>query len=500
MKRYISLLFLVFFAATGFSQSSTTYNAATFGSAASGEHTPFWMVNHNWGVTALEADNFYVRGGVFHDQTLNKDWSWAAGIDFVGGSSSPYGKVWVQQLYGRLNWKIWRLDMGSKEDYTSLLHSQLSSGDFVNSNNARPVPQVKISMPEFLLVPYTKGIFFIKGDFSAGKLLDGQWMEDRALPANQSYVKDIFTHNKSVDFRFGNIEKQHKQQFTLRVAHAAQWGGTLYPFTYQGQYEPQKQPHGISDFLRVVIAKEGSSNSSWTDAAYVSGSQWGAYTFRYDYKLKNDNRLGLYIHHFFDDGSGMAFSNYSDNLTGLEFRSKKKSLLSAAVLEYIHTRTQTGPIHFNPKLSAELKGETRDISSVSPGNDNYYNNVDYVPGPSYFGKSTGTPLFLSPEYNTDGTINFKGTRIVSWHLGLEGYVLPQLQYRVLLTTGKNWGRYYRPFLNIKKGVASQLELIYACPKTAGLNLKLNVGYDQGDFFGGDTFGAGITLQKRGIIR
>jgi hypothetical protein len=32
------------------------------------------------------------------------------------------------------------------------------------------------------------------------------------------------------------------------------------------------------------------------------------------------------------------------------------------------------------------------------------------------------------------------------------------------------------------------------------NFKLNVGYDQGDFFSGDIFGAGITLQKRGVIR
>ncbi|GHT88011.1 hypothetical protein FACS189474_2340 [Bacteroidia bacterium] len=496
MKRYVLFLIACLFFVHSYGQINTSYKAETFGSVATGEHTPFWMVNHNWGMTALDAGNFYARAGVFHEQTLNKDWSWEAGIDLAGGSSSPYGKIWAQQLYGRLNWKIWRLDLGSREDYVSFLHPQLSSGDFVHSNNARPAPQVKISIPEFLLVPYTQGNFFIKGDFSVGKLLDGQWQEDRALPHNQSYTKDVLTHNKSVFFRFGDIEKKHKMQFTVGMMHAAQWGGELHSFTYRGQYEVVNQPHGIGDLIRIALAKEGSAGSSGADAAYVAGSQWGGYTFRYDYKLENENRLSLYIHHFFDDGSGMTFENYRDNLVGVEFRSKNKSWLSGAVLEYIYTKQQTGPIHFNMAMDEEHHDQWQ---SKGNGNDNYYNNVDYVQGPSYFGKTMGTPLFLSPEYNTDGSLNFHGNRILAFHAGVEGYLHPTLQYRVLLTTGQNWGRYYKPYTAIKKGFASQLELIYACPKIQGLDIQLSAGYDNGEFFGGDTFGAGISLIKKGII-
>ncbi|GHT42289.1 hypothetical protein FACS189437_10120 [Bacteroidia bacterium] len=496
MKRYILILITCLFFVHSSGQVNTSYKAEIFGSGATGEHTPFWMVNHNWGMTALDAGNFYARAGVFHEQILTKDWSWEAGIDLAGGSSAPYGKVWMQQLYGRLNWKIWRLDAGSREEYVSLLHPQLSSGDFVNSNNARPFPQVKAGIPEFLLVPYTKGNFFIKGDFAVGKYLDGQWQEDRALPHNQSYTKDILSHNKSIFFRFGDIEKKNKSQFVFGMVHAVQWGGTLYPFTYKWQYEPVKQPHRIEDLMRVVIAKEGSASSSGADVAYVAGSQWGAYTFRYDYKLKNENRVSLYVHHFFEDGSGMTYENYRDNLVGLEFRSKNKSLLSGAVLEYIYTKQQTGPIHFNLDMDDEHRDK---LISKGNGNDNYYNNVDYVQGPSYFGKTMGTPLLLSPEYNTDGSLNFHGNRIVALHLGVEGYLHPALQYRVLLTTGQDWGRYYKPYTAIKKGFASQLELIYACPKIQGLDIKLSAGYDKGEFFGGDTFGGGISLVKRGIV-
>jgi hypothetical protein len=147
-----------------------------------------------------------------------------------------------------------------------------------------------------------------------------------------------------------------------------------------------------------------------------------------------------------------------------------------------------------------MDDEHRDkLISKGNGNDNYYNNVDYVQGPSYFGRTMGSPLLLSPMYNKDGSINFKSSRIISFHLGLEGYVHPALQYRLLLTTGQSWGRYSIPFKTVKKGFASQLEWIYTPDQLAGWEMKLSLAYDQGAFFGGDTFGGGITVSKRGII-
>jgi hypothetical protein len=124
MKRYLLIWTVCLFFVHSYGQINTSYKAETFGSAATGEHTPFWMVNHNWGMTALDAGNFYAGAGVFHEQILTKDWSWEAGIDLAGGSSSPYGNVWMQQLYGRLNWKIWRLNLGSREEYVSFQYLQ----------------------------------------------------------------------------------------------------------------------------------------------------------------------------------------------------------------------------------------------------------------------------------------------------------------------------------------------------------------------------------------
>ncbi len=496
MKKYIITLYLLIGSVTCLiSQIKTSYRAEVFGSAASGENTPFWMMYHNWGMVPLTANNFYARAGVFHDQKINKDWSFSAGLDVAGSSPHSYGNVWIQQLYGELNWKALRLNIGAKEDYFSMLDRYLSSGDFTNSNNARPLPEIKLSLTKFVLVPYTKGNMYIKGDFSIGKYLDGQYLEDIAKPYFQDYVKGILAHHKSIYFRFGNIEKKNKLQFTFGLDHQAQWGGYIYCYTGDGHYDVQKQPNGLTDLLRVMIAKEGASGSSGADQAYVSGSQVGAYLFKFDYRLKNNNIISLYLNHFFDDGSGMTFENYRDGLYGIEYMTQQKSLISGIVAEFIYTKQQTGAIHFN----LQMDDAHRDLESKGNGNDNYYNNCDYVQGPSYFGRTKGTPLLLSPEYNDYGQINFNSSRIKAFHLGLEGYFCQNLQYRLLATKGQTWGRYYRPYISVREGIASNLDLIYNCRKIKDLDLKLSVGFNKGDFFEKNTFGGGITITKRGIL-
>jgi hypothetical protein len=497
----VCLFFLcLLFPAFSFSQQrETTYKAETFGSFSTGKNTPFWMLYHNWGKVPLDANNFYFSGAVFHKQQFNKAWSFQAGLDIAGSSPHVFGTVWVQQAYGVVDWKIIQLRIGSKEDYVSLLDENLSSGDFSNSNNARPIPEVKFSLNKYLLVPYTKGNMFIKGDFAVGKYLDGKWQEDIARPQFRQYLTDVLSHHKSLYFRFGNIEEKHKLQFTFGFSHYAQWGGDIYRREESSQgvpyYEISRQPHGLDDFLRVMIAREGSSGSSGADTLYVAGSQTGNYLFKFDYKFNLSDFLHLYYQHFFDDGSGMGPESIQDMLLGLQYRSTEKKLLSNVVFEYVYTKKQTGPIHFN----LDMDDAHDDIRNKGNGNDNYYNNIDYLQGPSHYGRTMGTPLFLSPEYNRDGYLNFKSNRIIAFHLGLEGYLFSHLSYRLLATTGQTWGRYFVPFVAVRDGFASNVDLIYANPRLKDLDFKLSIGFNTGKYFDDDAFGAGITITKRGII-
>ncbi|MDL2241672.1 capsule assembly Wzi family protein [Bacteroidales bacterium OttesenSCG-928-L03] len=496
MKKILILCLLAVHILPGFSQRATTYRAEAFGSLASGDHTPFWMVNQNWGMTSLDAGNFYLRGAIHHEQRLNQDWSFQAGIDLAGGNDAPYGNVWVQQLYGRLDWRIFRLDIGSREDYISFLNPSLSSGDFIQSNNSRPIPEIKAGIPNFWIIPGTQGKLSLKGYFAIGKYIDSDWMDDRARPAFRSYATDILTHHKAIYFRFGDIEK-NSRQFIVGMQNYSHWGGTFHKYEYldeEWQWTLFKQPTSLEDFVRMFFCQEGSASSYETDKAFVAGSQWGAYFANYDFLIRK-KKIRLYMQHFFEDGSGLEFCNYKDNLLGIEYQSDQRDLVSGAVFEYIYTKQQSGPIHFNNNMQEDHQY----LHSKGKGNDNYYNHVDYTQGPSYFGRSIGTPLLLSPGYNTDGSVNFQSSRIISLHLGAEGYLLPELQYRIMLTTGQSWGRYYHPFRKVKEGFSSMMELKYDFPKAAGWQAKLMLGYDRGEFFGGDTFGAGISLVKSGSI-
>ena len=496
MKKIVGIGIICLCCVHAFGQINTTYKAETFGAVATGKHTPFWMVNRNWGMTPLEAGNFYARGGIFHEQTLNSDWSWGAGIDIAGGSGLPYGKVWIQQLYGQLDWKVFRLDLGSREIYTSQLDEYLSSGDMLASNNARPAPEVRISFNDYVLVPYTKGNMYFKGDFAVGKYLDGKWQESIALPHEQEYTQEVLSHHKAVYFRFGNMETKNKMQFTFGFSHYAQWGGILHRKKYDGMpgyQNPIHQPNKIKDFLRILIPQQGSEGSSASDSMNYSGGHSGSILTKFEYKLNASKQVDVYILKFFKDGSTMH--DFRDMMYGIHYKNTEKQLLSGVLLEYLYTKSQSGPIHMVTQDDAHAY-----LRPTETGNDDYYNNVDYTALFSYYGRTRGTPLFLSPGYTCDdGRLVFKNNRIIAFHLGLEGYFHPTLQYRILLSTWRGWGRYRRPFTSVQTGFASELELIYTFPKVEGLQMKFAAGYDQGDFFGGNTFGAGITLSKTGII-
>jgi len=479
------------------SEMTVSYKAETFGSLATGDNTPFWMLYHNWGVVPRNANNFYLRAAVFDEHKINKDWSYKLGLDVVGSTPHNFSTVWLQQFYGELNWKSLRLNIGAKEDYISPLDEHLSSGDMSMSNHARPIPEVKISLSDYVLVPYTKGNMFFKGDFSIGRTMDGQWLEDTARPNNLKYARDVLTHHKSVYFRFGDIENRHRMQFTVALKHFSQWGGKLYKYLIidgTPQYVLIDQPQQLKNFIRVIFAQQGIEGSSEADTDNVAGSHSGNYYLQFDYKLNNNDRLGIYYQHFFEDGSSMNPRTFMDMLLGIQYKTGKQQLVSNVLFEYLYTRNQAGSVHF-----VTMDDEHADLRKKETGNDDYYNNTDYNQGPSHYGRSMGTALLLSPEYNNDGSVNFRSSRIRAFHLGMEGYFLPELQYRLLLTAGQSWGRYYVPFTKVKKGFASSLELLYTPAKIKDFEAKLAIGYDNGQFFGGDTFGGGITLSKRGII-
>lgn len=465
-------------------QDSTIYKAELFGSAATGSNTPFWMVSNRYGVVPLDAGNGLLNAGVFHNQHFGSKFYWGAGLDLVA-AVPRHRNVFIQQAYAEIGYRSMLLSIGSKERYNSLWDCNLSSGDMTQSANARPIPEINISMPEFTLVPLTKGWLQVRGDFAVGKSFDTDYLKDFAN-SKQTYVKNVLWHHKSFFFRIKDTENNFPLSFTAGVQHFAQWGGT--------STNPRigKQPQSFKDFIRVVFGQKGGDDATASDQINVLGSHYGSYDFKLSYTQK-DWGGHFYYQHYFNDKSGMEFANKTDGLWGIQVDLPTIPWLNKIVAEYLVTMNQSGPMHFITFDRDKWKG------GRGGGNDDYYNNGEYRTGFSYFNRGVGSPLIPAPEYNTDGTLGFENNRVKSWHFGAEGNINALLSYRVLFTAMNGWGTSYIPYLNKKYGTSSLVDINYTHPRLKGWQFTGSVAADTGTMLG-KSVGFSLGVTKTGLLK
>lgn len=462
---------------------ATTYKAELFGSVATGDETPFWMVSNRYGIVPLEANNGYLNAGVFHNQTFGKDFRWGAGLDVVAVVPRHHN-FFIQQVYAEIGYKCLLLSMGSKERYTSLWDRKLSSGDLILSPNARPIPEVNISIPEFTTVPLTKGWMQIKGDFALGRSFDSGYLED-FVNDKQTYVKNVLWHHKSFYVQIKDTRGGSPLSGAIGVQHWAQWGGT------SSNPRIGKQPQSLKDFLRVICGSEGGGDATQSDQINVLGNHYGSYDFKLTYTQPNW-QVSAYYQHYFEDKSGMIFVNNTDGLWGAQLDLPKFPWLRKVVMEYLVTRDQSGQFHFID-FDHDLH------PGVGGGGDDYYNNGEYTTGVSYFNRAIGSALIPSPEYNANGLLGFKNNRVRSWHLGTEGDLSPQVSYKFLLTVMNSWGRAASPFLEKRNSVSALVDISYQHPRLADWRFSGSLAADGGSMFG-DNFGFSLKVAKRGILK
>lgn len=462
---------------------ATSYNVELFGSVATEEKTPFWMVSNRYGIVPLEANNGFLSAGAYHKQSFGDGFKWGAGLNVVAALPRDR-EFFIQQLYAEIGYKSLLLSIGSKHRYNSLWDRDLSSGDLVQSTNARPIPELNISIPEFTVVPLTKGWMQIKGDFAVGRSFDKDYLE-KFTQGKQTYVNNVLWHHKSLHVRIKDTNNGFPLSAVIGVQHWAQWGGT--------STNPKigEQPHSLKDFFKVVCGSEGGGNATISDQINVLGNHYGAYDFKLTYS-RPDWEVSAYHQHLFEDKSGMIFENGTDGLWGGELTLNNFPYLRKVVVEYLTTRDQSGQFHF-------IDFDHTAHPGVGGGSDDYYNNGEYTTGASYFNRALGSPLITSPEYNENGRLGFNNNRVRDWHFGAEGDISSQVSYRLLVTVMNSWGRHSTPFLNKRRGASGLLDITYRHPKLAGWLFTGSLAADAGSMFG-DNFGFSLKIGKRGILK
>ena len=406
--------------------------------------TPLWLAANKNGTVGIQNNNAWIRTAVFRPAEADSSYNWRIGygLDLIGGPQlTRKWSGWIQQAFIDIELKKVRLSIGTRERPMELKDQELSSGSQTFGINARPIPQVRVELPDYILFSRTLPWLSIKGHFGYGMMMDGPWQK-YYLKKDRHYALEALLHSKALYLKIGN-EQHFPLSFETGIEMATIFGGKVknamnikgYNFTMS---------HNLKSFLKAIYS--GGSDPTDDQYANAEGNTLGSLLFSLRYQAPSWYIRG-YMDHFFEDHSQLFFQyGWKDYLVGIEAGLPKNRIISKIVYEYIKTDYQSGPIYHD---------HTTSIPDQISGMDNYYNHVIYQ-GWQYFGQAIGNPLFTSPLYNNNKELYFSGNRFRAHHLGITSNPINKLHLRFLYTHEKNWGTYNLPYLHGSKNLNSFL--------------------------------------------
>ena len=464
-------------------QQSATYRVETSANASSGTYAPLWFTAGRYGLSGAKPNSGYLRAGMDYESLLGSHWRVKAGADLAGTLNQTATFV-VQQAYADISWKKLTLSIGSKEreGFPLTKNRRLSSGMMVEGWNARPIPQVRAEVGDYLAVPGTRHWLSFKGHVAYGLFTDGRWQQSFA-GIGQVFTKNVLYHSKSLMLKVGN-ETKFPWQLEVGLLVGAQFGGQQLKKLADGSAQSvRNMPNGVKDFLKIFIPKqestlanvEGNHCGSWNFALAYSGPEW---------------KVRGYLEHYFEDHSQMfwQYGRWKDGHVGVEVTLPRNPWVRTVLWEGLSTKDQTGPILYDG-----VGGSFKDLQMS--GRDNYYNNGEYK-GWQHWGEGLGNPLLPGILYNADGSNYFKSNRVRAHHVGVEGDPAAGWSYRVLASFARHWGTYEAPLDRQRKQFSSLWEVTRTWK--GGWSVAAGVGLDRGNYLGNSTGGI-LTLKKTGGI-
>ena len=461
---------------------SIEFNAAI----AKGHYAPFWHVSNRQGVAGVNIKSAYTRASIGSKHIIaDGNWSidWCADAVIAKNHTS---KIFIQQAFADINWRMLSLSLGQKERQGNLKYCRLSTGALTESSNARPIPQIRIEIPEYWDIFSTNGWFTLRGHIAYGWFTDEKWQED-FVPRGMQRTVGVRYHSKSGFFKIGN-KKRFPITYEFGLEMAAQFGGTVYNMkNIEGSN--YHNPSGLKDYYMVFIPTKGDDDYHGMDRANIAGNQLGSWHTAITWHSKQW-MLKAYYEHAFEDHSQMfwEYGLWTEQLIGISLQLKRYSWITDVTIEYFNLKNHSGPIY-------------HDADAIIPdqisSRDNNYNHGWYN-GWFNYGMIIGSPLCTSPIYNRNGALECKNNRVEAYHIGIEGWLGKNIGYRTLLTKSNNWGTYNTPFTDIKKNLSGLMELTYIPHKFQEWSATLSFAFDKGTLYG-NNIGGMLTIRKIGII-
>ena len=465
----------------------------TAGIAGMGDHAPFWHTSNRQGIPSVKNNNGYMHMAALGRIQFPGGFDFGYGLD-LGAGAGLEKSGFVHQLYADLDYKWLGMSVGMKERWGARSHT-LSSGALTWSGNSQPVPEVRAGIPDYVRVPILGGWFSVKGHIGYGRLTDDQWRQAHSVG---HYVEGILFHSKSAFVRVGDKER-FPLQFTLGLEMNNMFGGV----NHMGGTD-KSLPSDASAYWTVLFPFHHIEEQGNED-----GDNLGSWHIGLDYNLK-DWRIGAYYEHFYEDHSSMLGIEYKydtqgqkdfiffgfrrnwfDGLFGLEVNAPDNiRFFRNAVFEFMNTRGLCGPICH----SAACNTDGMYVIEEVDGRDGMYNHGIYT-SYSHHGYAIGNPALISPAYNESGN-SFRSNRVQMFHLGVDGGITDNIDYRVLATTTLHWGCYGSPLDEVERVTSLMLECSYLTGGTYGWKFSLSgaMDFDSGDLLGNNK-GIMLTIAK-----
>lgn len=450
------------------------------GLVSSSGQVPFWLQANQYGTVPRSATTARLGVSLRLDYRLDsllpappRKVDWGGGLEVVGFGGAT-NQVILSEAFLKGRWGIFELFGGRRKQLVGLIESPLSSGSFIWSGNALPLPRLQIGIPTYTPLGFTKNWIALKGFFAHG------WF------GNGAYVQRSYLHQKAVYLRLGR--DQSRVRLYAAFNHQAQWGGYA-PFL---ERDPTSSFGGqIADsfeaYLNVVLplksdALKNLAKFTTYDQNRV-GDHRGAAEAAVEIRLAKWS-IFAYQQHFYDLGRKLYnLRNIEDGLYGIRLINLRPDApLGELTLELFNSGGQ-GVIQFGRSLGGEA--------------ENYFLNGQYPDGWSYRGRTLGTPFLTQASeanpvlpripfsgYRADnrliaGEYGINNNRVWALYAGAAGKLARRCGYAVKVSYSKNYGTFTAPFPARTRQLSASAGVDQRVGWLGGAVVLLSVGYDGG---------------------
>lgn len=461
-------------------------DAALLLGTGSNDFAPFYVYSNRHGKLS-QSSNALIDLSARDTLNIDRRFDYAWGVEALAGwtSSADYmqfdrslgheasfsrhpARIWLQQLYAEVKWRCLMLSVGMRDRNSVFVDQNLSSGDVVWSGNSRAIPEVRIGFVGFQDIPWIN--HWVQADIclSYGKFADTRWIEHHfSYDKYQGINPGGFWTYKRIYLR-SNPDKPF--MFQLGFQMTGLFGGHSMWYNNQGEcYRTTDNYDGFKDFFEMLLPYDRGGKEG-----YVKGDHKGSWDLAARYRFRGGETLRAYTQWFWEDGTGILKKNGWDGLWGIEFKSGRRWWINGAVLEYLDFTHQSGKLHWDPSQTPDV-----DLNYQVRGHDNYYNNNFYRSYVNY-GMTIGTPMMPGTIFNLNGCPNIRRNVVRGVHVGIEGSLGSDVDYRVKYGWRRAWGQVNTSELLYPVDVNSwSVEAGWNMSQVPGLTLKAQIAMDHG---------------------